>query len=327
MILITQSSNSFLERADHLTPPFLGEYMTSNQEIVQRCGFITIAGAPNAGKSTLINTLAKHKVAIVSSKPHTTRQSVYGIICDGEYQSIFVDTPGLVLNPQDMLQTSMRRTTRKSVREADILMVVIDVQRAQHAANRILLTESIKRGKPTIIVFTKIDELYDKTQLLPMIESYRDLEPHIRGFFPISSHTHEGIEVLEKALHCMLPEGPWMFPEDEVTQLSFELSVSEITREKLFISLHQEIPYKLQVITEKWYWKKNKRSKEKELWIWQNIVVEKEGHKRLVLGHDGGRIRHVGYLSRIEIKSVYNAPVHLFLHVTIDPKWIEKTYG
>lgn len=298
-----------------------------NQDSTQRCGFIAVVGAPNAGKSTLVNVLARHKIAIVSSKPHTTRQSIYGIICHEDGQSIFIDTPGLVMNPQDPLQITMRRITRQSVREADISLVVIDVKRAQHSANRILITESIKRSKPTLIAFTKIDELKDKTQLLSLIESYREFEENIVGFFPISSHSEDGIKVLERTLQNVLPQGPWMFPEDEVTQISFEYAVAEMTREKVFLDLHQEIPYKTQVLTEKWYWKKNTHLKRKELWIWQNIVVEKEGHRKLVLGHDGGRIRHIGTLARKEIEAAYTSTVHLFLHVTVDPRWMEKTYG
>ena len=298
-----------------------------NQDPQQRCGFIGVIGAPNAGKSTLVNVLARHKIAIVSNKPHTTRQSIYGIICHEACQSIFIDTPGLVINPQDPLQVAMRRITRQSVRDSDISLIVIDVKRAQHAANRILITESIKRGKPTLIAFTKIDELKDKTQLLSFIESYREFEDSVVGFFPISSHKLDGIQVLERALNDLIPQGPWMFPEEDVTQISFEYALEEITREKIFWALHQEIPYKTQVLTEKWYWKKNKALKRKELWVWQNIVVEKEGHKKLVLGHEGGRIRHIGMLARKEMEAEYETPVHLFLHTTVDPNWMEKTYA
>ena len=293
----------------------------------QRCGLIAIVGAPNAGKSSLVNVLVRNKVAIVSEKPHTTRQAVYGIVCHKDFQSIFVDTPGLVLTPKDSLQTCMRHTSRKSLKEASISIVVIDVERAYHKANRVLLKQSIQQGIPTLVVLTKIDAWKDKTRLLPLIESYRDLEPQVVGFFPVSSHTHQGIELLEHTLQELLPESPWLFPEDMTTQISFETALSELTREKLFLSLHQEIPYKLNVVTEKWYWRKNKRIKTKELWVWQNIIVEKEGQRKLVLGQEGGRIRHVGFLARTEIQLQYHCVVHLFLHVTIDPAWMQRSYG
>ncbi|ETZ05013.1 MULTISPECIES: GTPase Era [Holospora] len=298
--------------------------MTSSSQF---CGLIAIVGAPNAGKSSLINVLVKNKVAIVSDKPHTTRQAVYGISCHENLQSIFIDTPGMVLTPQDSLQTYMRKTSRQSLKGADISVVVIDVDRAHHKANRLLLKESIKQGIPTLVALTKIDNWKDKSRLLPLIESYRDLESDIVGFFPISCHSHQGIEELELTIRKLLSPNSWIFPPNTVTQLSFDVTLSEITREKLFLSLHQEIPYKLNVVTEKWYWRKNKRNKQKELWIWQNIVVEKEGQKKLVLGQDGRRIRHVGLLSREEIQNQHQCIAHLFLHVTINATWMERCYG
>ncbi|ETZ06686.1 GTPase Era [Holospora obtusa F1] len=298
-----------------------------NHPSSQRCGLIAIVGAPNSGKSSLINVLVKNKVAIVSDKPHTTRQAVYGIVCHEDLQSIFIDTPGMVLSPQDPLQNYMRKTARQSLKEANISVVVIDVDRAHHKANRLLLNASIQREIPTLVVLTKIDNWKDKSRLLPLIESYRDFESNVVGFFPVSSHTLQGIEELELALQNLLTPGAWMFPADMKTQLSFEVGLSEITREKLFWSLHQEIPYRLNVLTEKWYWRKNKRTKQKELWIWQNITVEKEGQKKLVLGQEGRRIRHVGLLARQEIQSQHRCDVHLFLHVTINPTWIERHYG
>ncbi|PPE03489.1 GTPase Era [Holospora curviuscula] len=292
-----------------------------------RCGLIAIVGAPNAGKSSLINVLVRNKVTIISDKPHTTRQAVYGIVCHEFLQTIFIDTPGLVLTPQDLLQTRMRQTSRQSLKEADASIVVIDVERAYHKANRILLRQSLQQRIPTVVVLTKIDVWKDKSRLLPLIQSYRDLESEIVGFFPVSSHTHQGIEVLEEVLRKLLPERQWIFPEHTLTQISFETTLSELTREKLFSSLHQEVPYKLDVITEKWYWRKNKHIKQKELWVWQNIIVEKEGQKKLVLGQEGGRVRHVGFLARTEMQLQHQCPVHLFLHVTIDPTWMQRAYG
>lgn len=290
--------------------------------MITRCGFIAVLGEANAGKSTLINTLIGEKVSIVSAKPHTTRYGIYGILCQDNTQMIFVDTPGAIFRPQGTLQEFMANVTSTHVQEADIYLVVIDAQRPNHLAIEKLLQKL--DGKPLIIALNKID-LVPKPALLDLAYSYSSFTPHI---MMISGKTGSGLAYLLDHLKNAMPITPWIYPHSERTQISKRFWAEEITREKIFVHVHEEIPYQTHVMTEKW--DENKR----RLALYQVINVRKEKHRKFLLGHQGQRIRIIGQQARLELSDYIGKLTHLFLHVKVAPTWLtelrfsgETTFG
>jgi GTP-binding protein Era len=275
----------------------------------KRCGFVAIVGQANAGKSTLINTLAGQKVSIVSSKPHTTRYGIYGIICHNDSQLILVDTPGFIDAPQKGLQEYMAQTTRRGIRESDVVVVLIDA--TAPIPNTIQQTLVRLRDRTPIIALNKVDAM-KKEDLLPLAAQ---LQEYTQSIFMISGKKNNGLDTLIDAIVNRVPSGPWLFDQDDLTQVSQRFWAAEMTREKVFENVHQEIPYHIHVMTDAWEEKKH------SLVLRQTIFVHKDRYKKWVLGHDGQRIRTIGLQARMEIAKEIKKDVHLFLNVKTDPSW------
>ena len=274
-----------------------------------KCGFVAVLGEANAGKSTLVNALAGQKVSIVSAKPHTTRYDIYGIVCQDQSQMIFIDTPGLIDRPRGLLQSYMAKMTTRSVREADVFLVVIDASLPLPESTCQLL-ERLK-DKPLIVALNKTDTLLRDT-LLPLADRVRQWTSCIAL---ISAKKSKGLDFISEEINKCLPTGPFLFDKEDLTQISQRFWAAEMTREKVFDMVHQEIPYRVHVITEEWI------NKAKELTLRQTIVVDKDRYKKWIIGHEGQRIRTIGLRSRTEIGKELGKTVHLFLTVAVDPQW------
>jgi GTPase len=295
-----------------------------------RCGFIAVLGAPNAGKSTLINQLVGQKVSIVSSRPNLTRHQIYGIFGTDEYQVILVDTPGLLAKPRGLLQHYMLKTAWKSGRHSDLCLVLIDVKRPQNALNQKILQDLMHKEKPVFLIFNKIDQI-DKEKLLPLAASYQGF-PNIQKTFMISGLREKGIQDLKSALINYLPEGELVFPPDALTQISLQFMAAETTREKIFECLYQEVPYQIHVVTDHFYQPGQTENvplgfkiPEQGLSVFQTIFVQKTSHRKMIIGEKGQMLKRIGTRARLQMQEQFEEKVHLFLHVKIDPEWAEKT--
>jgi GTP-binding protein Era len=280
-----------------------------NIKFMTRCGLISVLGQANAGKSTLINALTGEKVSIVSEKPHTTRYEIYGIVCHEESQMIFVDTPGLIERPQGPLQSFMAKTTSRSLRDADIFMIIIDIACPIPESTHQLLNRL--KDKPLIIVFNKIDKI-SKEKLLPLAEKYRQWTPYIAM---TSAKKGTGLSYLFDTIEKLIPEGHWLFDKEDLTQITQRFWAAEMTREKIFACVHQEIPYHLHVTTDEW------TETPKKLLLRQTIIVDQDKYKKWVIGYQGQRIKLIGQKSRFELAHHLNKEVHLFLSVKVNPQW------
>jgi GTP-binding protein Era len=282
-----------------------------------RCGFVAILGAPNVGKSTLLNRLVGTKVSIVTSKVQTTRRRILGITVNGAAQLVFVDTPGIfVPRPGRRLEQAMVRAAWRGVEDADRRLLVVDAKRGIDRDTRVILDGMRERGfRDSILTLNKLDLVAPPTTL-PLI---RELDQ--TGLFErvliISALTGDGCDDLLQSLLEVLPEGPWLFPEDQLSDLSQRAMAAEITREKLFEQLHQELPYSLTVETENWASSADGR----EIRIDQTIYVQRATQKAIVLGKGGHQIKAVGQAAREELETILDARVHLFLFVKVREKW------
>ena len=282
-----------------------------------RCGFVAILGAPNVGKSTLLNRLVGTKVSIVTAKVQTTRRRILGITVKGAAQLVFVDTPGIfVPRPGRRLEQAMVRAAWRGAEDADRRLLVVDAKRGIDRATRLILDGLRARGfRDSILALNKLDLVAPPTTL-PLI---RELDQ--TGLFErvliISALTGDGCDDLLQGLLELLPEGPWLFPEDQLSDLSQRAMAAEITREKLFEQLHQELPYSLTVETENWAASPDGR----EIRIDQTIYVERASQKAIVLGKGGRQIKAVGQAARGELETILDARVHLFLFVKVREKW------
>ena len=284
-----------------------------------RFGFVAVLGAPNVGKSTLLNRLVGTKVSIVTAKVQTTRRRILGITVKGEAQLVFVDTPGIfVPRPGRRLEQAMVRAAWRGAEDADRRLLVVDAKRGIDRATRLILDGMRERGfRDSILALNKLDLVAPPTTL-PLI---RELDQ--TGLFErvliISALTGDGCDDLLQALLELLPEGPWLFPEDQLSDLSQRAMAAEITREKLFEQLHQELPYSLTVETENWAASPDGR----EIRIDQTIYVERASQKAIVLGKGGRQIKAIGQAARAELEQMLGCRVHLFLFVKVRPKWLE----
>ncbi len=280
----------------------------------QRCGFIAVIGAPNAGKSTLVNAMVGAKVSIVSHKVQTTRVPVRGIVNVGESQLVFVDTPGLFA-PKKRLDTAMVEAAWGGARDGDIVLLVIDAVRGLDE-DVVGILKRLKDVKlPRVAVLNKIDKLDDKAKLLEVVG---DLQATLsfEQIFMISATEGDGIEDLKKDLAARVPLGPWHYPADDLTDAPMRLLASEITREKIFHRLHDEVPYSSTVETTQWT-----ERKDGSVRIEQTIFVEREGQKAIMLGKGGATIKQVSMDSRRELTEILERPVHLFLFVKVRQNW------
>jgi GTP-binding protein Era len=285
----------------------------SDDRAKTRCGFVALIGAPNAGKSTLVNRLVGTKVSIVSRKVQTTRSIVRGIAIYGQSQVVFVDTPG-IFRPKRRLDRAMVETAWGGAREADLVAVLVDAGRGLDDGARAILDKLGDIVQPKILLLNKIDTVR-RERLLTLAAEANDLATLVRTFM-ISALTGDGLDDLAAYLAETVPVGPFLYPEDEVSDLPLRQLAAEITREKLFERLHQELPYASTVETDSW-----KEQADGSVRIEQVIFVERDSQKKIVIGKGGETIKAISTAARREIAEIAERPVHLFLFVKVREKW------
>jgi GTPase len=279
-----------------------------------RCGFVALIGAPNVGKSTLLNRLVGSKVSIVSPKVQTTRRRVLGILCEGPAQIIFVDTPG-IFSPRRRLDRAMVRQAWQSAEDADLIVLLVDALRPRIDGDTQNIIDGLKReGRRAIVALNKVDAV-KRTKLLGLAQRLFD-QGIFDELFMISAETGDGVGDLIKALTVRLPEGPWHYPEDQISDMSLREIAAEITREQLFRQLRAELPYALTVEPETW-----EEFDDGSLRIGQQIFVAREGQRAIVLGEGGQRIKAVREAAQAEIATLTGHKIHLFLHVKLRENW------
>ena len=287
-----------------------------------RCGFVAILGAPNAGKSTLVNALVGQKVSIVTQKVQTTRIPVRGIAMRGKTQIIFVDTPG-IFSPRRRLDRAMIKAAWKGAADADIILVLGDAAElsakpsGRAAADTELILEGLKQGKPPALVLNKTDAV-KRELLLPLTQSFAACAEFAR-IFMVSALTGDGLEDLLDFCASRMPEGPFLYPEDQAADIPSRLLAAEITREKLYLRLHDELPYSSTVVTENW-----KEAKDGSVRIDQTIIVQRANQKAIVIGKAGQAIKAIGQLARTELEGLFDRRVHLFLQVEVVENWQDR---
>ena len=284
-----------------------------------RCGFVAILGAPNAGKSTLLNALVGEKVTIVTRKAQTTRSAVRGVLTKGEAQIVFVDTPGLFA-PKRRLDRAMVASAWAAAADADALALIIDARREADAAlgeeTQAILDKLAELRHPKLAVLNKID-LIERPKLLKLAARL-NAAAAFDDTFMISAATGDGLERLIERLAALMPEGPWLYPEDQIAEAPIRALAAEITREKLIERLHDELPYQATVETDEW-----KDQPDGSARIEQTIFVTRESHRKIVLGEGGRTIKAIGSAARRDIAAAYGANVHLFLHVKVRENWLD----
>ena len=278
-----------------------------------KAGFVALIGAPKSGKSTLTNALVGAKVSIVTHKAQTTRGPVRGIALIGDSQVILVDTPG-IFQPKRRLDRAMAEAAWERAGDADLVALVIDAKYGLDKALEPLLAHLPEVKRPMIAILNKID-LVAKPDLLRLASELSALK-RFDQVFMISALTGDGVGDLKAYLAKAVPPGPWLFPEDQLSHASLRQSAAEITREKLYLKLHQELPYQSTVETDSWT-----ERKDKSVRIEQTIFVERESQRKIVLGKGGATIKSIGAESRKEIAEIVGVPVHLFLFVKVREAW------
>lgn len=288
-------------------------------KISTHSGFVAVVGAPNAGKSTFVNKAVGAKVSIVSPKVQTTRTRVLGIAIKDQTQIVFMDTPG-IFEPRRRLDRAMVASAWGSAQDADVIMLMIDAQRGLDPDSRRILDNLLKRRDekpkaPTpILLLNKVDRA-DKAKLLAIAQELGDLNL-FADIFMISALTGDGVEDVMSYAAARMPRGPWLFPEDQISDMPSRLLAAEITREKLYLQLHQELPYAATVETETWTQQDNGSIR-----IEQVIFVERDSQRAIVLGKKGSRIKEIGAASRRELEEIFETRVHLFLFVKVRDGW------
>ena len=278
-----------------------------------RCGFVALIGAPNAGKSTLLNALVGTKLAIVSPKVQTTRTRVLGITVSGENQFLFVDTPG-IFAPRRRLDRAMVAAAWSGADDADAVVLLVDSSAKLSRDTRAIIEKLAQADRKVVAALTKID-LVDPVKLLPLAQALQDTGI-VTDIFMISAKTNDGLEDLKKHLSTLLPESPFLYPEDELSDQPWRRIAAEITREQLYLQLDQELPYASTVETETWEEFDNGSVK-----IGQVIFVMRDSQKKIVLGHRGARIRDIGTASRLQLEELMGRRVHMTLFVKVRENW------
>jgi len=283
--------------------------------MTQRCGFVAVVGAPNAGKSTLVNALVGQKVAIVTPKAQTTRTRLMGIAIEGEAQILLIDTPG-IFAPKRRLDRAMVAAAWGSAQDADLVALVVDAKAGITRGVGEMVDRLKDRREPKILLLNKVD-LVRKESLLTLAADL-GARADFEEIFMISASSGDGVAELKGALARRVPEGPWHFPEDQVSDATDRMMAAEVTREQLYHQLHAELPYESAIETEKF----EERS-DGSAAIHQQIRVARSSQKAIVLGKGGTRIKAIGEAARAELSQLLGRKVHLFLHVKVDPKWEE----
>ena len=287
--------------------------MAKPAEADKRAGFIALIGAPNVGKSTLLNALVGAKISIVTPKVQTTRTLIRGIAMQGAAQLIFVDTPG-IFAPRRRLDRAMVGSAWASTADADLVVLAIDAKKGVKEDDEAILALLGDVRAPKVLVLNKID-LVDKPVLLTLARRLNEKIPFAATFM-VSASTGDGVASLKAFLAVHVPLGPWLYPEDQISDAPLRQLAAEITREKLYLRLHQELPYQSTVETEVW-----KELKGGAVRIEQTIYVERESQRKIVLGKGGQAIKAIGAAARAEIAKAAEQPVHLFLFVKVREGW------
>ncbi len=282
---------------------------------MQRAGLVAVVGAPNAGKSTLVNALVGQKVAIVTPKAQTTRTRLMGIAIEGESQILLVDTPGL-FEPKRRLDRAMVAAVWEGAKDADLIALVIDAAKGLNRGIEDIVMRLKDRREPKLLVLNKVD-IAKKDELLALAAAMNQ-RIDFTDIFMVSATTGDGIADLKTALAQKMPEGPWLFPEDQVSDATDRMLAAEVTREQLFLRLHAELPYASAIETEKY-----EERKDGSVAIHQQILVGRPTQKAIVLGKGGAMIRAIGEAARTELSQLMGRKVHLFLHVKVKPDWEE----
>ena len=281
--------------------------------VATRCGFVALIGAPNVGKSTLVNALVGSKVTIVSRKVQTTRALIRGIVIDNNAQIILVDTPGIFL-PKRRLDRAMVSTAWSGAHDADLVCVLLDAKAGIDEEAEAIFAKLAIVNHPKILVINKVD-IVSKEKLLKLAQAANERLKFAETFM-VSAMTGDGVDDLRHKLAEMVPPGPFHYPEDQMSDAPMRHLAAEITREKIFRQLHQELPYQSTVETDSWT-----ERKDKSIRIEQTIFVERESQRKIVLGKGGATIKSIGADARKEIAEIVGVPVHLFLFVKVREKW------
>ncbi|GHC68996.1 GTPase Era [Limoniibacter endophyticus] len=288
--------------------------MSEEQKPKTRSGFVALIGAPNAGKSTLVNQLVGSKVSIVTHKVQTTRALIRGIVTHGQTQLVLMDTPG-IFRPKRRLDKAMVTSAWGGAKDADVVLFILDTERGIEgdAADILEAMENIRQ--PKVLVLNKIDEI--KREKLFELAEAANAKVKFDATFMISALKGYGCEDLLNYLSEKVAEGPWYYPEDQISDLPMRQLAAEITREKLFLRMHEELPYSSHVETESW-----QERKDGSVRIEQTIYVERESQKKIILGKNGDAIRSIGQAARKELTEICERPVHLFLFVKVRENWV-----
>jgi GTP-binding protein Era len=287
-----------------------------SDDLPTRCGHVALVGAPNAGKSTLLNQLVGAKVSIVSPKVQTTRSRVLGLAIEGRAQLVYVDTPG-IFAPKKRLERAMVAAAWTGAEDADLIVLLVDASRKIDRDTRAIVDRLKTAGRRAILAINKVD-MVKRASLLPLTETL-SREGIFDEVFMISGLNGDGVADLKAHLAKSVPEGPWLFPEDQLSDMPMRLIAAEVTREQVFLQLHQELPYATIVETETW-----EDFKDGSVKIGQAIHVERSSQKAIVLGKGGAQIKRIGAAARAELEAMLERRVHLFLHVVVSEGWSEE---
>jgi len=289
--------------------------MSDVAPITTRCGHVALIGAPNSGKSTLLNRLVGSKLAIVTPKVQTTRARMLGIVIDGNAQIIFVDTPG-IFEPKRRLERAMVKAAWAGAHDAENIVVLVDAARGLDADTGRIIDGLRDAKRRAVLALNKVDKV-KRGDPLPLAQTL-DQEGVFDRIFMISGLTGDGVEDLKLYLANALPRGPWLYPEDEITDVPLRLLAAEATREQIFRQLHQELPYSATVETEKW-----EDRPDGSVRIDQIVHVAREGQKAIVVGTEGRQIKSIGAAARTDLEAIFQRRVHLFIQVRVTENWTE----
>lgn len=287
--------------------------MTDNNQ--SRCGLVAVVGAPNAGKSTLVNALVGQKVAIVSPKAQTTRTRLMGIAIEGDAQIMLVDTPG-IFEARRRLDRAMVQAAWGGATDADLIALIVDAKAGLGPKVMDIVAALKDRPEPKLLVLNKVD-ISAKDKLLVHAQRLTDALP-FEAVYMVSAQTGDGVADLKRALAERMPEGPWHFPEDQVSDVTDRMLAAEVTREQLYLQLHAELPYASAVETEQY-----KEREDGSVEIHQQILVARPTQRAIVLGKGGQQIKTIGERARAELSKLLDRRVHLYLHVKVKPDWDE----
>jgi GTP-binding protein Era len=285
---------------------------------ITRCGVVALIGAPNAGKSTLVNAIVGQKVAIVSPKVQTTRVRLTGVALEGDAQLLLVDTPG-VFQPRRRLDRAMVQNAWEGAADADVLLAIVDAKAGLREEVRAVLETVAQRPEPRWLVLNKVDQA-DKAKLLALVAETNAIAPFAETFM-ISALTGDGVADLKRALAAAVPQGPWLFPEEQLSDAPARMMSAELVREQLFLQLGQELPYSTAVVIEKF-----EERPDGSAAVHAQILVERDSQKAIVVGARGSRVKAIGEAARKEMTELLGRPVHLFLHVKVKPGWADDRH-